>query len=373
MIVAVARHAARSSCCSSPTRSASTCATCPTVVLDADNHRASRAYVDAATQLRLLPTRWAPSADDAEIDQRLRPRPGARRHRDRAGLRRRDRRGRHGRGRRAGRRQRAQLGASWAARTRSRSTTLFGAHVLVGWADGARHVAVRPWARSSRGCAHWYNPERSSADFLIPGLMVVIIMIVTVQQTAVTLVRERESRHARADAAVSPIAPVGADRRQGAAVGDARLRRHGRHHGGLARGLRRAAAWRRRACWRSAMFLFVLCSLSIGLVISAVAPSIESANMVGAARLVPAGLHALGHGLPARLDPAGAAGRLVRCSPARYMVEISRGVFLRGTGWDVLWHRRSCGSPLYAVDRAHARDRCSTGGGRDRELASADD
>ena len=38
----------------------------------------------------------------------------------------------------------------------------------------------------------WYNPERRSSDFLIPGLMIVIIAIVTVQQTAVTLVRERD-------------------------------------------------------------------------------------------------------------------------------------------------------------------------------------
>jgi len=38
----------------------------------------------------------------------------------------------------------------------------------------------------------WYNPEGSSTAFLVPGLLVVIVMIVTVQQTAVTLVKERD-------------------------------------------------------------------------------------------------------------------------------------------------------------------------------------
>ena len=65
----------------------------------------------------------------------------------------------------------------------------YGQQVAVEWADRqglnlAR--AIEPRLRT------WYNPEGKSSNFLIPGLMVVIIMIVTVQQTAVTLVRERE-------------------------------------------------------------------------------------------------------------------------------------------------------------------------------------
>ena len=56
-------------------------------------------------------------------------------------------------------------------------------------------------------------------------------------------------------------------------------------------------------------------ALSIGLVISAVAPTHRVGEHDRAAGLVPAGLHALGHGLPARLDPAVPAVRLVRCSP----------------------------------------------------------
>ena len=62
----------------------------------------------------------------------------------------------------------------------------------------------------------WYNPEQKSSDFLIPGLMVVIIMIVTIQQTAVTLVREREQ--GTGEQMTVSLAPRRADGRQVAAV-----------------------------------------------------------------------------------------------------------------------------------------------------------
>ncbi|HHH84709.1 MAG TPA: ABC transporter permease [Firmicutes bacterium] len=40
----------------------------------------------------------------------------------------------------------------------------------------------------------WYNPELSSRVFLIPGLIVYILMIITVVSTSLTIVREREER-----------------------------------------------------------------------------------------------------------------------------------------------------------------------------------
>ena len=46
---------------------------------------------------------------------------------------------------------------------------------------------------SSRTCASGTTPRRRSAVYLIPGLVVVLIMAVTIQQTANTLVREKET------------------------------------------------------------------------------------------------------------------------------------------------------------------------------------
>jgi ABC-2 type transport system permease protein len=83
------------------------------------------------------------------------------------------------------------------------------------------------------------------------------------------------------------------------------------------------------------MFLFILCSLSVGLVISAVAPSIESANMVGLLVSFLPGFMLSGMAFPLGSIPA--VLQVISCVfPGRYMVEISRGVFLRGTSWDVL-------------------------------------
>ena len=78
--------------------------------------------------------------------------------------------------------------------------------MAVEWAERqglnlAQVGAIEPRLRT------WYNPEGKSSNFLIPGLMVVIIMIVTVQQTAVTLVREREQGTGE-QMTVSPCAGV---------------------------------------------------------------------------------------------------------------------------------------------------------------------
>ena len=45
----------------------------------------------------------------------------------------------------------------------------------------------------------WYNPELRSTLFLVPGLIAYIAMITAVASTALSIVREKESGHARAD------------------------------------------------------------------------------------------------------------------------------------------------------------------------------
>ena len=81
----------------------------------------------------------------------------------------------------------AQLGQAYAIALNQ----LYGNEILVEWAD-RQGLDTTQLGRLEPRVRTWYNPERKSADFLIPGLMVVIVMIVTVQQTAVTLVRERD-------------------------------------------------------------------------------------------------------------------------------------------------------------------------------------
>jgi len=207
----------------------------------------------------------------------------------------------------------------------------FGRAALVSWS--AARGATRSIGALEPRLRTWYNPERSSADFLVPGLMVVIIMIVTVQQTAVTLVRERDhgtleqllvSPLTRSELVVGKVLPwavlgfidtIGITA-VSIAIFNVPLR------GDV-------------AVLAVSMFLFVLCSLSIGLVISAIAPTLESANLIALLISFLPGFMLSGMAFPLASVPIVLQG-ISYLFPGRYMVEIARGVFLRGAGWPVL-------------------------------------
>ncbi|MRR11426.1 ABC transporter permease, partial [bacterium] len=180
----------------------------------------------------------------------------------------------------------------------------------------------------------WYNPDRRSADFLIPGLMVVIIMIVTIQQTAVTLVKEKDQGTFE-QIMVSPI-------RRGELM------------------LGKVSPWVIMALtdmivitlvgvfvfgiplrgdlftFVLAMFLFVLCCLAIGLVISSRATSPEVANIAGLLVSFLPGFMLSGFAFPLNSIPV-FLQYASYAFPGRYMVVVARSVFLKGAGMDVLW------------------------------------
>jgi ABC-2 type transport system permease protein len=164
--------------------------------------------------------------------------------------------------------------------------------------------------------------------------MVVILAIVTVQQTAVTLVRERAlgtqeqlqvSPTRRAELMIGKLLPwsliaftdVVAITAIGLLVFAIPLR-------GSVPALATGSA------------LFVLAALGMGLLISAIAPTMDTANILG---LLIAFLPAfLLSGFAFALDQIPVVLQwLSYAFPARYMVTISRGVFLKGSGFAELW------------------------------------
>lgn len=185
--------------------------------------------------------------------------------------------------------------------------------------------AVEPRIRT------WYNPDRSSADFMIPGLMVAVIMIVAVQQTAVTLVRERElgtqdqlliSPLRRVELMVGKLAPwsaislldVIAIAGMGMAVFGVPLR-------GSVPALLAGSV------------LFVLAALGLGLIVSAISPSLVVANIAGLLlSFLPAFLLS-GFAFPLDQVPVALQG-VSYLFPARHMVTLAREVFLKGAGMD---------------------------------------
>lgn len=222
----------------------------------------------------------------------------------------------------------AQLGQAYAAAL----TQTLSQRVTVTWArqrglDTSAAGQLQPRVRT------WYNPERRSADFLIPGLMVVIIMIVTIQQTAVSLVREKDqgtfeqlmvSPIRRGELMLGKVAPwvalglidVVVITLVGVLVFGVPLR-------GSVLTLALAA------------FLFVLCCLSLGLIISARAPSLETANFLGLMVAFLPGFMLSGFAFP--LDSIPVVLQWVSyLFPARYMTVIARGIFLKGADLSVL-------------------------------------
>jgi ABC-2 type transport system permease protein len=180
----------------------------------------------------------------------------------------------------------------------------------------------------------WYNPERRSSDFLIPGLMVVIIAIVTVQQTAVTLVRERDlgtqeqlevSPMRRIELMVGKLLPwtliafldVVMITLLGRALFGIPLR-------GQPVALALGAA------------LFVFASLGMGLLISAIAPSMDTANIIALLIAFLPSFLLSGFAFDLAQVPI-VLQWLAYAFPAQYMVTISRAVFLKGAGVADLW------------------------------------
>ncbi len=204
----------------------------------------------------------------------------------------------------------------------------YGRPIAMEWADRAGLDTasiglVQPSVRT------WYNPELSSAVFLVPGLVVVIVMIVTVQQTAVSLVREKEIGSDE-QMRLSPLTPgemtlgkllpwtgiAFVDMAMVTAVG-------GYGFGVPLRG----------SVWVLALggALFVACCLGLGLVISAIANSIEVANVVALmASFLPAFLLS-GFAFPLEAMPQ-ILQWLSWAFPARPMLILSRSVFLKGAG-----------------------------------------
>ena len=302
----------------------------PTVLLDQDHTAASRAYIAAAENsgfFHVVATVPSMAGIDAAFDQNLARAaiivaPGYS-----------DAIASGGKGRVAvlldgSEPNSAQLGQAYAIAL----TNIVSRQTLVTWAQN-RGASLAGVGQLEPRIRDWYNPEQRSSDFLVPALMVVIIMIVTVQQTSVTLVREREagtleqlllSPLTQGELILGKVAPwavlgfVDTVAITIAAILVFRVPLRGDV-----------------AVLAAGMFFFILCCLSIGLVISAVAPSIESANMVAVlVSFLP------GFMLSGLAFPLGSIPPLLQFAsllfPGRFMVEISRGVFLRGTGWSVL-------------------------------------
>ena len=274
----------------------------PTVIVDQDQTAASRAYVQAYATSGLLRRRGAARTSMTAVDAPVRSQRRPSRRRRPARLRAHPRRGEQANvavlidGTEP---NSAQIGQAYAIALNQ----VYSQGLTLAWADRRASTSAGREARAA-GSAPGTTRSGKLVDFLIPGLMVVIIMIVTVQQTAVTLVRERDLG-TQEQMMVSPL------RQPELMVGKLLPWTLLAFVDMVVIAARRASASSGCRCGAASRLLAVcgraassFASLGLGLIISAVAPTRGVGQHHRAPGGVPARVPAVGLRVPAGLDPA---------------------------------------------------------------------
>ena len=176
----------------------------------------------------------------------------------------------------------------------------------------------------------WFNEGLDSRNFIIPGVVAVILALVGAQLTSLTVSREWE-RGTMEQLISTPVTALEVDDRQAGAVFRDRTVRRGVlpvRRRVLVRACRSAAAWSR---WSLTTALFTLVVLGIGYLRLGAHPQParrqpDRAGADHAADHLAVGLH-----LPDRSDAARRSRRVTLLVYARYYITILRAVFLKGS------------------------------------------
>jgi ABC-2 type transport system permease protein len=179
----------------------------------------------------------------------------------------------------------------------------------------------------------WFNPDLRSRNYFVPGVVVNIMMLVTLSLTAMAIVREKEIGTME-QLMVTPIRPVElilGKTLPFVAIGfwdmilvvTASL---------LIFRVPFAGSF---ALLCLAAFLFILTTLGAGLFISTISKTQQQANMSTFLIFQPF-IMLSGFTFPIRNMPE-AVQWFTYLNPMRYFMEIVRGIFLKGSGFDTLW------------------------------------
>ena len=179
----------------------------------------------------------------------------------------------------------------------------------------------------------WFNPELLSRNYFVPGVIVNIIMLVTLMLTALSIVREKEIGTME-QIMVTPIRSI--ELMIGKTVPFALI-------GMLDMVLVTIAALLifhvplrgQLLLLTVATALFLLSTLGAGLFLSTISTTQQQAMMSSFFFFQPAFMLS-GFSFPIRNMPE-PVQYLTYLNPMRYFMEIVRGVFLKGSGWEILW------------------------------------
>lgn len=180
----------------------------------------------------------------------------------------------------------------------------------------------------------WFNPELESKDFMIPGVLALVLMVMTAVLSSMAIVREKEngtleqlnvtpvSRWNLIAGKLLPYAFIGVvDVLLVVAVAVLWFEVPLRGSFALLFGL---------------SLVFLLTTLGIGLFVSTIAGTQQQAMMTAVFFFLMPMLYLSGFIFPIENMPA-AIQPLTYLMPLRYYLEIVRGVFLKGVGLETLW------------------------------------
>lgn len=181
----------------------------------------------------------------------------------------------------------------------------------------------------------WYNPHLLSRYYMVPALMGVLLLVTTMLVTSMSLVKEREDGTME-QLIVTPLRPV--ELMIGKLLPFVFI---GLIEVTLALGVIRGVfgiPLRGSVLWLYAFSgLFLLTTLGMGLLISTLVKTQQQAMMVAAFFVLMPFVLLSGFIFPVENMPL-AIQALAAFIPLKYYLEIVRGIFLKGTGWNELWH-----------------------------------
>ena len=201
-----------------------------------------------------------------------------------------------------------------------------------GAGEGARLQASAP-AIDAR-IRVWFNPQLESRHFMIPGVLALVLLVVTVNLAAMAIVREKEVGTLE-QLNVTPV------RRWELIAG--KLLPYGLI--GMVDVLLVVAVavfWFQVPLRGSFLLLFgisaiyILCTLGLGLFISTISNTQQQAMMTATFFFLMPMIYLSGFVFPIENMP-GAIQWVTYLIPLRYFLVVVRGIFLKGVGMEILW------------------------------------
>jgi len=180
----------------------------------------------------------------------------------------------------------------------------------------------------------WYNPELKSVNFIVPGVIAVIMMIVGAILTALSIVKEKE-RGTIEQILVSPIRPLEmmigklAPYMVIALVDLAII---------ICAGYLLFGVPIKGSIFQLAIFalLYIFCALGVGVFVSTIADTMQNAMLAAIFMSLLPSVLLSGFVFPLEDLPAPIQA-ISYLFPARYFVTAIRGIYLKRVGLEVLW------------------------------------